>query len=178
MTSTFLSCGFGPGISTACARRFGRAGLGLALVGRSADKVSAGASALAAEGLSARAFPGDLGDTAAVARIVAEARSALGPIKVIHWNAYGMLAGDLVTAPEAELRQMLDVGVHGVLAAVRAALPDLKSQKGAVLITGGGLALEDAKTDAVAVEWRVMGLALVKRSEEHTSELQSLRHLV
>jgi NADP-dependent 3-hydroxy acid dehydrogenase YdfG len=175
MTSTFLSCGYGVGISTACARRFGREGLAVAIVGRTADKLRAGALALAGEGVNARAFPGDLGNTEVARRIVAEARSALGPIKVIHWNAYQSLAGDLTTAPESELRQMLDIAVHGFLAAVQEALPDLKSQKGAVLVTGGGLGLDDPKIDATAVEWRVMGLSVAKTAQRKLTSLLNRR---
>src|SRR5262249_18638978 len=160
-TPTFVSCGYGVGISAACARRFGREKMAVALIGRSADKLGASAAALTAEGVNARAFPGDLADTGAVRRIIAEVRSALGPIKVVHWNAYQMLAGDLTAAPEAELRQMLDLGVLGLIAAVQAALPDLKSQKGAVLVTGGGLAIDHPKVDDQAVEWKVMGLTVV-----------------
>ncbi len=40
------------------------------------------------------------------------------------------------------------------------ALPDLEAQKGAVLVTGGGLSFYDPNVDAMAVQWNAMGLAI------------------
>jgi NADP-dependent 3-hydroxy acid dehydrogenase YdfG len=71
----------------------------------------------------------------------------------------------LTTAPTAELRAVLDVGVHGLIAAVQEALPDLKAQKGGVLVTGGGLAYYDPKVDTMATQWGAMGLAVSKAAQ-------------
>ncbi len=162
---TILVCGHGPGISDAVARKFGAQGYSVALVARSADKIAAAAKALAASGIEAAAFPTELGDPAAVKTMVGRARERLGPIAVVHWNAYAGLAGDLTRADVAELRAGFDVGVTGLVAAVQASLADLKAQKGAILITGGGLALYDAKVDAMAVQWNAMGLAVAKAAQ-------------
>jgi NADP-dependent 3-hydroxy acid dehydrogenase YdfG len=84
----------------------------------------------------------------------------------VHWNAYASgLAGDLTKAPESELRSVFDVGVHGLLAAVQSALPDLQEQKGAVLVTGGGLAFYDPQADKMGAEWGAMGLAVSKAAQ-------------
>ncbi len=167
MSKTILVCGHGPGISHAVAQKFGAEGFSVALVARSADKLTAAAKALQAQGVKAEAFPTDLGDPAAVKALVGKVRDKLGPITVVHWNAYAAgIAGDLTTADVGELRQCFDVGVSGLVAAVQAALPDLKSQKdAAVLVTGGGLAFYDAKVDAMATGWNVMGLAVTKAAQ-------------
>jgi NADP-dependent 3-hydroxy acid dehydrogenase YdfG len=165
MTKTILVCGHGPGISDAVARRFGAQGFAVALVARRADKLTAAAEALTARGVTAQAFPADLGDPAAVTAVVARVRASLGPITVVHWNAYATGAGDLTTASPAELRTGLDVGVIGLVAAVQAALPDLAAQQGAVLVTGGGLSFYDDKIDALAVSWGTMGLAVTKAAQ-------------
>lgn len=99
---------------------------------------------------------------------MSDVRAALGPISILHWNAYAGGAGDLTTAPVEELRAPLDVSVFGLLAAVQAALPDLKSAKGAVLVTGGGLGFYDPKVDAMAVQWGAMGLAVAKGAQHKT----------
>jgi NADP-dependent 3-hydroxy acid dehydrogenase YdfG len=83
----------------------------------------------------------------------------------VHWNAYAGGAGDLTTAKADELRAVLDVTVHGLLAAVQAALPDLKTEKGAVLVTGGGFAFYDPSIDAAATQWGAMGLAVGKAAQ-------------
>jgi len=100
-----------------------------------------------------------------VTELVARVRDSLGPITVVHWNAYAGGAGDLTTASPDELRTSLDVGVIGLVAAVQAALPDLKAQQGAVLVTGGGLSFYDDKVDALAVSWGAMGLAITKAAQ-------------
>lgn len=164
--STIIVAGYGPGISQAVASKFGEQGFHVALVGRSAERLEAGAAALVAKGVRAAAFPCDLGHADAVRELVKDVRSSLGPIGILHWNAYGAgLAGDLTTAPEGELRTVLDIGVHGLVSAVKGALSDLQATRGAVLVTGGGLSFYDAEVDKMGVEWGAMGLAVSKAAQ-------------
>ncbi len=165
MKRTIIVCGHGPGISDAVARKFGREGLAVAIVARNAERLSAAAASLAEAGITAKGFACDLADAEAVRGLVRDVRASLGPIGVVHWNPYGGGAGDLTTAPAAELRACVDVAVGGLVAAVQEALPDLKDAKGAVLVTGGGLAYYDPKIDAMAVQWRAMGLAIGKAAQ-------------
>ena len=166
MSKTILVCGYGPGISDAVARKFGAEGFAVALVARSADKLDAGVKALSALGIRAVAFPTDLSEPEAVTQLVRSVQQTLGPVTVIHWNAYAAGAGDLTTAHLDEVRKSFDVGVTGLLAAVQEALPDLKRQPdSAVLVTGGGLAFYDSKVDTMAVRWNVMGLAVAKAAQ-------------
>ena len=165
MPKTILVCGYGSGISDAVAKKFGAEGFSVALVARGADKLAAGVAALEAKGVKAAGFPTDLGDPEAVEALVGKVREALGPVTVIHWNAYAGVAGDLTTASAADVRTSFDVGVTGLIAAVQASHADLKSEKGAVLVTGGGLAFFDPKIDAMAVQWNAMGLALTKAAQ-------------
>jgi short-subunit dehydrogenase len=162
---TIVVGGYGPGISASVARKFGREGFDVALVGRSAERVIAGAAELAKEGIKAKAFPADLGDERAVRALVREVRSSLGPLAVVHWNAYRSSAGDLITASADELRSVLELGVHSLVAGVQEALPDLRASKGAVLVTGGGLSAYSPQVDAMAVAWGAMGLAVAKAAQ-------------
>src|SRR5690606_33608823 len=166
MAMTIVIAGYGAGISDAVARRFGAEGFQVALVARNEERVQAGATRLAEAGSTARGFACDLGDTAAVGRLIEQVRASLGPITVLHWNAYAGLAGDLTTSTADELRTVLDVGVHGLVAALQAALPDLRAQDNpAVLVTGGGLAYYGPQIDAMAAKWGVMGLAVAKAAQ-------------
>lgn len=171
MTKTLVVCGHGPGISDAVARRFGKEGYSVALVARSADRLKAAATALSGAGITAKAFPCDLGNPQAVRAMLREVRASLGPISVIHWNAYAGGAGDLTTAPAEELSGPLGVSVIGLAAGVQEALPDLKKEKGAVLVTGGGLAFYDAQVDKMAVSWNAMGLAVAKAAQHKATGL-------
>lgn len=164
MTKTIVVAGYGPGISDAVARKFGKQGYAVALAGRNVERLEKAVEALGKAGVTAHAFPTDLGEPDEARALIRKASAKLGPITVLHWNAYLAQARDLTTAPD-ELRAVLDVGVHGLLAALQEALPDLRQQKGALLVTGGGLALYDERVDAMAVEWGAMGLAVSKAAQ-------------
>ncbi len=171
MARTIIVCGHGPGISNSVALKFGQEGFSVAIVARNAERLSASAAALGQAGVTCKAFPCDLGDPEAVRGMVREVASSLGPVNVLHWNAYGHGAGDLTTATREELQAVFDVSIHGMIAAVQESLADLKSQQGAVLVTGGGLAFYDSNVEKMAVSWGAMGLALAKAAQHKTAGL-------
>jgi NADP-dependent 3-hydroxy acid dehydrogenase YdfG len=167
MAKTIIVGGFGPGISTAVAERFGKEGFSVALVARNAERLQAGVKSLESKGIAASAFPADLSDPAAIDALIARVRKELGPITVLHWNAYGGGGGDLLSAKPAEIRSVFELPVVGLLTALQASLPDLRAQKdSALLVTNGGLGLFDAQVDALAVQWNAQGLA-VANSAKH-----------
>jgi short-subunit dehydrogenase len=167
MAKTILVVGFGPGISTAVAEKFGSSGFSVALVARNEDRLAAGVKALKAKGIEAAAFAADAGDPTSIRAAVGKARAALGPIAVIEWTAYGGAeAGDLLTSDAATVRSVFDVAIVGLLAAVQEALPDLKAAKdGAVLVTNGAFGDVSPQIDAYAVGSKAMGLALANAAK-------------
>jgi NADP-dependent 3-hydroxy acid dehydrogenase YdfG len=165
MSRTLVVCGHGPGISDAVARRFGKEDFAVALVARSADRLSESAATLSQVGIRAVAFPCDLADPKQVVSMLSKVRTTLGKITVLHWNASAHGAGDLTTASADDLRGVLDVTVHGLVAAVNEALPDLEENHGAVLVTGGALSRYEPQFDSIAVNWNAMGLALGKAAQ-------------
>lgn len=173
MGKTIVVCGHGPGISDAVARKFGKEGFSVALVARSADKLESAAKALTAAGVRAVAFPTDLADPAAVKAMIGKVHETLGAVTVVHYNAYGGGAGNLLSAPASELRATFDIAVTGLVSAVQAAHSDLVAEKGAVLVTGGGLSFYDANIDGMAVQWNAMGLAVAKAAQHKTVGLLS-----
>ena len=176
MSKTIVVVGFGPGISTAVAEKFGSAGFSVALVARSEDKLAAGVRELKAKGIEAGAFPADAGDPASIQAAIAKAR-ALGPIAVLQWNAYGGgAAGDLMTASPATVRDVFSVAVVGLVAAVQEALPDLKkSKEGAVLITNGAFGELTPQMDEMAVSFKAMGLGVANAAKHKLVGLLSAR---
>ena len=166
MSKTIVVCGYGPGISAAVARRFGREGFQAALVARNEQRLAAGVAALEANGIRAAAFRADLGEVAEVERALESVRAALGSITVLHWNAYTPSAGDLLAADAAAARAIFDVPVVGLLAAAKCALPDLeRARDGALLVTNGGFGLNDATMDELAVTFNAMGLAVANAAK-------------
>jgi NAD(P)-dependent dehydrogenase (short-subunit alcohol dehydrogenase family) len=132
MAKTIVVAGYGPGISTSVAEKFGAEGFQVAIVGRSAEKLAAGVKALESKGVKAASFTANLGEPDAVRGVIEKVRAAFGPISVIEWTAYtpGNVAGDLFTATSDEIRSLVDVGVIGLITAVQTALPDLKKREG------------------------------------------------
>jgi NAD(P)-dependent dehydrogenase (short-subunit alcohol dehydrogenase family) len=167
MSKTIVVVGFGPGISTAVAEKFGAAGFSVALVARNQERLAGGVEALKAKAIAAAAFPADAGDPAAIRAALGKARAEFGPITVIHWNAYGGAeAGDLLTADPAAVRSVFDVAVVGLLGAVQEALPDLKStNEGAVLVTNGAFGELTPQMDEIAVGLKSMGLAVANAAK-------------
>jgi NAD(P)-dependent dehydrogenase (short-subunit alcohol dehydrogenase family) len=161
MSKTIIVGGFGPGISKAVAEKFGAEGFSVALVARNEERLAAGVKGLEAKGIKAAAFRTDLGDVAAVRALIPKVREKLGPVTVLHWNAYASAAPDLLTADNAAIHAVIDVAVGGLLAAIQESLPDFKRDKdAAILVTNGGLGYFDPKFDAIAVQWGAMGLGL------------------
>jgi short-subunit dehydrogenase len=77
---TIIIGGFGPGISTAVAEQFGSNGFSLALIGRNAERVAAGAKELTAKGFRAEPFVADLSKPEEIRDVVSKVRAALGSI--------------------------------------------------------------------------------------------------
>jgi NADP-dependent 3-hydroxy acid dehydrogenase YdfG len=177
MSKTIVVVGYGPGVSNAAAEKFGAEGFSVALVARNADRLKAGVAALEAKGVAAAAVAADASDPAAIAAAIGKAREALGPITAIHWNAYGGgEAGDLLIATPAAMRAAFDVAIVGLLAAVQAALPDLKAAgDGAVLVTNGAFGELNPQVDAVAVNLKSMGLAVANAAKHKLVGLLAAR---
>jgi len=167
MSKTIVVVGFGPGISTAVAEKFGAAGFSVALVARHQDRLALGVTALNAQGIGAAGFPADAGDPAAIREALRQARAQLGPITVLHWNAFGGgEAGDLLTTDPSTVRGVFDVAVVGLLSAVQEALPDLRaSEEGAVLVTNGAFGELATQADEYAARSKSMGVALANAAK-------------
>lgn len=176
MSKTIIVVGFGPGISTGVAEKFGAEGFNVALVGRNKARLDAGVAELKTKGVNAASFVADAGDPAAIGAMVKEVRSSLGSITAIQWNAYGDgKGGDLTTASAAEIVGVFDVAISGLLAAVQATLPDLKASKGAVLITNGAFGDLDPQIDQYAVGSNNMGLSLANAAKHKLVGLLSAK---
>lgn len=177
MAKTIVVAGYGPGISAAVAEKFGAEGFQVALVGRNAERLGQGVKALEAKGVRAAAFTADLANPSGAHGVIDKIRKALGPITVLEWTAYppGDAAADLLTASVDEVRSLFDVSISGLIAAVQAAYPDLKSEKGALLVTNGGAGLVDPAIDKMMVEFGRMGLGVANAAKHKLVGLLAAR---
>jgi NAD(P)-dependent dehydrogenase (short-subunit alcohol dehydrogenase family) len=177
MSKTIVIVGYGPGISTAVANKFGAEGFSVALVARNAERLAAGVAALKAKGVAAAAFPADASDPVALRGAIQAARAELGPVGVLHWNAFsGHEVGDLLTAEPDVVRDAFGVPVVGLLSAVQEVLPDLKAAKdGAVLVTNGAFGDLHPMMDMVAINLNSSGVGLGNAAKAKLVGLLSAR---
>ena len=138
MSQTAFVTGASAGIGEATARAFAQRGHRVILAARSADRLGA----LAAElGDAALALPLDVADADAHARAVAELPPGWAEIDVAVLNAG--LAKNLVPVWEntaAEVDQMVDVNVKGVLNGIRAVVPGMLARGRGHVVTLGSTA--------------------------------------
>src|SRR5260370_12866315 len=88
---TIIIGGLGPGISTAVAEQFGSNGFSLALIGRNAERVAAGAKELTAKGFRAQPFVADLSKPGEIRAIVSKVLTALGSLSALQCTAFTLV---------------------------------------------------------------------------------------
>jgi NADP-dependent 3-hydroxy acid dehydrogenase YdfG len=176
MSKIIAIIGYGPGTSASLAQKFASEGFAVALVGRDEDRLAAGVAALSARGTTVSAFSADAGNPDSIRAAVRNIRAQMGPIDVLQWNVYGGLdAGDLLTAEAASIRAAFDATVVGLLAATAEALPDLKKNSGALLISNGAFGVVADAMDDVAVKQNVMGIAIASAAKNKLAGLLAHR---
>jgi len=130
--------GVGPGTGAALARRFAAGGHRVAMVARSAERLSELASAIPG----ARGYPADVGDAAAVRDVFARIRAELGPVDTLLYNAgSGVFAPFLDTPPEL-FEAAWRVNALGLLLCAREVAPAMvETGRGTILVTGATASL-------------------------------------
>ena len=142
MPTAFI-LGAGPGVSAALARRFGRDGYRIGLIARSADKLAEQVAALCAAGIDAAGEPADAGDLPKLHAAVGRLTKRLGPGDVLVYNASVMRSDGPLDVTADRVREEFSVNVLGALQTAQQVAPGMVARgKGAILFTGGGLALE------------------------------------
>ena len=150
--SLLIVFGYGPGISHATARRFGREGYTLGLVGRDATRLAEGVARLRVEGFEAKAYQCDVSDAGRIRRTVAEIRDDLGTVSALLWTAFrNGGVKDILTTRAEGVERVFDIGVAGLLSSTQAVLDDLKATPGAaILVANGSLGEHSSQADGYA----------------------------
>jgi short-subunit dehydrogenase len=144
MSKTIAIFGAGTGLGSSVARRFGREGYNVALVGRRAAPLDALAVELIDMGISARAFPADLSNIDALAGLVAAITGHFGSIDILEYAPISRLrfhaAKDLTAV---DLQDYATLYLLAPVELVQAVLPQmLERGDGAILIGHGYSAIE------------------------------------
>ncbi|MFG1790894.1 SDR family NAD(P)-dependent oxidoreductase [Nocardia sp. NPDC049149] len=141
MPKTIAIFGFGPGLGMGTARRFGREGFRVAVLGRNPDKARRHAADLAAEGIEAAAFPTDVTDEKQVDAAIAHIESTLGPIDVAMHGAAADIADRIpatLDVDPAALRIPLALKLYSPILMTRALAPAMIERgDGALLFSSG-----------------------------------------
>jgi short-subunit dehydrogenase len=134
--------GFGTGVSLGVAKAFGNEGYALALIARNPGKLEDNAQTLKALGYSVYSFAADAGDEVSLVQAFTKIRAELGDPEVLIYNAATFTFGKPSGLNSDALVSDFQVNVAGALVAVQQVLPAMQAnQKGMILLTGGGLAL-------------------------------------
>ncbi len=135
--------GAGPGLGQAIARRFGAEGHRVGLVARDPSSLQSMAEGLRARGVTTATETADAGNPDALTHAIKALEQRQGPCTTLVYNAAVMKAAGPLELSVARLRAEFDVNLVGGLVAAQAVAPAMMARgSGAILFTGGGLALE------------------------------------
>jgi NADP-dependent 3-hydroxy acid dehydrogenase YdfG len=141
--STAVVLGVGPGLGMSVAHRFGREGLTVALVSRSAARHAGYVSSLAERGARAEAFVADVRDRDQLLSTLDAIEARLGAVEVLY---HGPGAIDLdarrpgpITETTAEEVRSMMAGVYPAIDVVNRVLPGMLDRGAGGLLFAGGL---------------------------------------
>lgn len=137
-----LITGGSSGIGLAIAEAMLVEGAKVVISGRRSDALDAALDRLRKNGESVAAIAADVGTDEGRVRTLAFALEKLGGLDVLVNNAGGVRAGRLEDTTEAEIRSMIEVDLVAPIMLTRAALPELRASKDAIVVNiASGIAL-------------------------------------
>ena len=153
---TVLITGGGTGIGAAIAHQFASEGAQVALMGRRAELLKNVASQIG--GLILQA---DAADSAQVAIAMAHLHDRFGPLDVLVCNAGGFGFGTLENNSDADWNASVQANLNTAMVTSRAAMPDLCTQRGNILMMSSiaGLAAGPEACGYVTMKHALIGLA-------------------
>jgi short-subunit dehydrogenase len=126
--------GASEGIGLATARRFSAAGAKVALVARSAEKLTALADELIQQGGEALSIPCDMRDSEAINQMVEQAFQHFGRLDILINNAGQSAAGTVAEMNLDDLRSILELNVFGPIVSMQTAVPKMRSGGGGLIL--------------------------------------------
>jgi NAD(P)-dependent dehydrogenase (short-subunit alcohol dehydrogenase family) len=131
------------------ARRWGREGYRLALVGHAEAPLERLLAELRGEGLEAHGVTAHTGHPEAMREALAEVKTRLGDPETLIFNASVSHESPVSSLQPAIFESDLRANAEGFLLAIQAVLPAMKAAgRGSILLTGGGSALKPTATGA------------------------------
>jgi NADP-dependent 3-hydroxy acid dehydrogenase YdfG len=171
---TALITGASSGIGKATALAFAKAGINLALVGRSQDKLTAVAKAAEAVGVKAKTYVIDLAVVDRVSDQIAAIAADWENLDILINNAGMAYTNSIGDTPLADWQRAIDLNLTSVFQCIQGILPHLRQQQSGTIVNVASIAAKQvfpnwglysvtkfglmALTQAVAGEERVNGI--------------------
>jgi short-subunit dehydrogenase len=127
VTRRALITGASSGIGKATALAFAKAGIDLALVSRSQDKLETVAKEAKEAGVEARAYAVDLAQTSQVRDKIKAIAAEFGPIEILVNNAGIGYTAPLSETPLADWQQVIDINLTSPFECIQAILPTMRA---------------------------------------------------
>lgn len=131
-----LITGASSGIGAALAREFAREGAHTVLVARSAQRIESLARELTGSGIRSVAVAGDVTRDGDLEIAVARARGEFGRLDVTVANAGFSVKGNFQELTLNDYRRQMETNLFGVLRTLYAALPELETSRGRIVLIG------------------------------------------
>jgi NADP-dependent 3-hydroxy acid dehydrogenase YdfG len=165
--------GAGPGMGASVARRYGREGYDVALIGLPADQLDELGKTLQAEGITTGWTAVDVVDQQGMREAIARFGGHAERIDVLHFNPSAFRQKDPLTLGVDELLEDVALGIGGLLTAVQAARPFMSA--GARVTATGSMAADEPWHEAASLGVQKAGMRNLVRSIDRTLEPHGIR---
>jgi short-subunit dehydrogenase len=139
--------GASSGIGKATALAFAQAGINVALVSRSLDKLEAVADAATAAGVEAKTYPIDLAEISTVKDKITAIATEFGPVDILVNNAGMGYTNPLRETSLADWQRVIDLNLTSVFQCVLGVLPQMRDRQKGTIINVASIAAHQAFPD-------------------------------
>lgn len=134
--------GAGPGVSQSVAKHFGGKGFRVVLLARRQEALDQYVAELTEQDIEAYSLTADAASSESLKEAFASIKASYGVPEVLVYNAAVIKPGSPLSFTSEQLLEDFSINVGGALTSAQQVIPDLIERKrGALLFTGGGLAL-------------------------------------
>lgn len=184
--------GGGSGINLAIAKRLACAGVKVALVGRTPEKLEAAAAEIRQAGGAATAHPADVRDYQAIAGALAAAKQAHGPIDIVVCGAAGNFPAPVLGMSANGFKSVVDIDLLGTFNSCRAAFEHLRRPGASIINISATQAFKpvemqahvcaakagvDMLTKCLALEWGAEGVRVNSIAPGAVDDTEGMRRL-
>jgi len=141
MNKNIIIIGAGPNLSLGIAEKFAENNFSIGLISRNEEKLKAQVVDFKAKGIEAKYAVADAYNTLEIEDAVFKLASEMGSVNVLLYNAAAMKFKNIIDEKAEDLTDDFRMSVANAFHCVKTLHQHLKQTNGAVLFTGGGLAL-------------------------------------